>query len=372
MELMQEVEKVVQEARFNIDAIVEKLEDKIKSLPENDKIKRVSKNAFIMNSKHLLNTCWSPEFYDFKFQYEKIIEKLKSIDPLRIKETLEQIVTNEFIGKASEPYQNRTRIHPQVIKYLIKTLNLKKLKMTTLEVLSQCTVEGSIIKLPNVQLDRKLYLDTKKSLELIGGKWKGGKVAGFVFQQDPTELLNQIASGEKRNLKKEFQFFATPKELAEKLVELAELNEFDKILEPSAGQGAIISAINDKVNSIPVCYELMDLNVSILEKSNLRFNLYGRDFLEAPSNDLFTKIIANPPFSKNQDIDHVMKMHSLLALDGILVSVMSTSWRIGSQKKQEAFKEFLDDVGAEIIEVEAGAFKSSGTSIPTVIVKIKK
>ena len=42
--------------------------------------------------------------------------------------------------------------------------------MTTKEqVLQNCTVEGMVIKLPNVKLDRKLYQDVAKSLELIGG-----------------------------------------------------------------------------------------------------------------------------------------------------------------------------------------------------------
>ena len=91
--------------------------------------------------------------------------------------------------------------------------------MTTKEeVLQNCTVEGTTVKLPNVQLDRKLYQEVAKALELIGGKWKGGKVFGFVFATDPTDLLDQIANGEKRNLKKEFQFFATPEKLADELV----------------------------------------------------------------------------------------------------------------------------------------------------------
>ena len=86
--------------------------------------------------------------------------------------------------------------------------------MTTKEqVLQNCTVEGTLVKLPNVQLDRKLYQEVAKSLELIGGKWKGGKVFGFVFATDPTDLLNQISNGEKRNLKKEFQFLQLLKNL---------------------------------------------------------------------------------------------------------------------------------------------------------------
>ena len=74
--------------------------------------------------------------------------------------------------------------------------------MTTKEqVLQNCTVEGTVIKLPNVQLDRKLYQEVAKALELIGGKWKGGKVFGFVFATDPTDLLFQIANEHKKTRK---------------------------------------------------------------------------------------------------------------------------------------------------------------------------
>lgn len=110
--------------------------------------------------------------------------------------------------------------------------------MTKEQILQQCTVEGLIVKLPTEQLDRNLYLEVAKALNIIGGKWKGGKTQGFVFQTDPTDLLNQIASGESRNLKKEFQFFGTPADLADELVELADLKTDSVILEPSAGPGA--------------------------------------------------------------------------------------------------------------------------------------
>src|SRR3990172_8323735 len=106
--------------------------------------------------------------------------------------------------------------------------------MTTKEqVLQNCTVEDNVVKLPSGHLDRKLYQDVAKALELIGGKWKGGKVFVFVFSTDPTYFLEKIANGEKQNLKKEFQFFATPAKLADELVYLADLKQHDTILEPS-------------------------------------------------------------------------------------------------------------------------------------------
>jgi hypothetical protein len=242
--------------------------------------------------------------------------------------------------------------------------------MTTKEeVLQNCTVEGNVVKLPNVQLERKLYQEVAKALELIGGKWKGGKVFGFVFATDPTDLLEEIANGEKRNLKKEFQFFATPDDLADKLVKLADLTNTDTILEPSAGQGAIIKAINKVCGVTPDCFEFMDVNRAILNKSGLRFNLIGEDFFNHKGKK-YTKIIANPPFTKNQDIDHLKEMYNCLTPGGILVCITSNSWYTGNQKKQVEFKNWLDEIEANIIDIEKGSFKESGTMVGGKIVII--
>lgn len=244
--------------------------------------------------------------------------------------------------------------------------------MTTIEVLQQCTVEGNVVKLPSVQLDRNEYLDVKKKLELIGGSWKGGKVSGFVFKEDPTDLLAEVAGGENRNIKKEFQFFATPDELADRLVELAQVEEGQRILEPSAGQGAIVKAINRATGGETVyCYELLPLNQTFLKKITT-VALLGDDFLQHEGEEKFDRIIANPPFTKNQDIDHIKKMYSLLRKGGRLVSIASPSWTFGSQKKQVDFKEWLGEIGATVEELPAGAFKESGTNIKAMLIIINK
>lgn len=243
--------------------------------------------------------------------------------------------------------------------------------MTKEEVLQNCTVEGTTIKLPHGQLDRKLYQDVAKSLELIGGKWKGNKVMGFVFATDPTDLLEEISNGEKRNLKKEFQFFATPEKLADKLVYLADIKQDDAILEPSAGQGAIIKAINKATSITPDCYELMDTNISILKKTGLNFNFLGANFFNN-NGKKYSKIIANPPFTKNQDIEHLQVMYNLLKMGGRLVCITSESWANGSQNKQVDFKNWLDEMDVEIVDIEKGSFKESGTMVGGKIIIINK
>jgi hypothetical protein len=45
-----------------------------------------------------------------------------------------------------------------------------KVKSDVLDVLAKSKVEGNILYLPNVQLDRKLYVDVNKILEDLGGQ----------------------------------------------------------------------------------------------------------------------------------------------------------------------------------------------------------
>ena len=128
----------------------------------------------------------------------------------------------------------------------------------------------------------------------------------------------------------------------------------------------------------------MKENFAVLKNKHERdplTKLFELDFLEfqnyvgkaVPPAKGFNAIIANPPFSKNQDIDHVMAMYECLAPVGSrLVSVTSTHWERCLGKKEAAFRRFLEDVGAEIYDIEAGTFAESGTQVGGKIVVIDK
>lgn len=237
--------------------------------------------------------------------------------------------------------------------------------------LENCAIIDNMIKLPDARLDREVYEEVKNALELIGGKWNT-RSQGFVFKKDPTELLKKVVSGEKVNLKKEFQFFATPENVANRLVELANIKDGNKVLEPSAGQGAIIKAINKVHPKMVVdCYEFMDINREFL-KEIPTVNLLGEDFLKRQDNPEYDRIIANPPFAKNADITHFIKMWESLRVNGTLVCMTSMHWQHSSNKKEKAFQTFLDKIGAEVHTVDAGAFKESGTTIATLIIVAHK
>ncbi|HLO84583.1 MAG TPA: hypothetical protein VK203_06155 [Nostocaceae cyanobacterium] len=243
---------------------------------------------------------------------------------------------------------------------------------TVQEVLQQCTVNSLVVKLPDIQFEREFYEQIAAALKGIGGKWNKSK-KGFVFKHDPSELLNRIANGEQINLQQDYQFVPTPDNLVDKLLEIAVvgLTEQDILqpqcfLEPSGGDGQIIKgifrAIANKFPKIKLpsisTYELMERNRVILQGIP-NVNLLGEDFLKANEQIKYQRIIANPPFSGHQDIDHVYKMWSCLAKPGRLVTITSQSWVKGSDWKSEKFREWLEFVKAHVITIPHGSFKET-------------
>lgn len=239
-----------------------------------------------------------------------------------------------------------------------------------IESLLKCRVDKNVVHLPPISEGAlPNYPEVKKALLNSGAKYQRNT---FVFPSDAQPFIDRLTGGESINIKKEFQFFATPDSLANKMVELAEIDHTHSILEPSAGQGAIIKAINKKLPHAKVhCFELMPQNKSILEKIQTA-EIVGEDFLAIDTEFEFDRIVANPPFTKNQDIDHIKKMYEVLKEGGRLVSVASPSWTFGSQKKQVEFREWLSEIGATVEELPEGTFKESGTSIRAMLIVIDK
>ena len=226
-------------------------------------------------------------------------------------------------------------------------------------------VVGSRLELPKDEHFEN-YAQVKKCLLDAGGKYKK---CGFEFTEDAQLIKDRLIGGEAINDKKKFQFFATPIDLAKQLIDHAGVTKKCRTLEPSAGQGAIATLLKAAGGEC-VTMELMEQNIKVLKR--LGFLVIEGDFLTKTKEHLglYDKIVANPPFTKNQDIDHIKNMYTLLNEGGRLVSMASRSWLNGNQKKQVAFREWLDAVDAEVIDVPAATFKESGTSIATVIIII--
>ncbi len=277
--------------------------------------------------------------------------------------------TEEFnrIMQANKP-QKKVKTMPDRIE--------ARENMTPLqESLSKCYLRGDTLILPRPdECVLENYQEVRTALINAGGDYNRNT---FVFPNDAKPYIDRLMGGESVNIKKEFQFFATPPHLASIIIDFADLNNaYLKVLEPSAGQAALIEAIPDGALNYPVDYcEIMDVNRSVIEKkidNGLRAICVGNDFLGVGGSYRWDRIIANPPFNKNQDIYHIRKMYEVCKTGGRIVTIASNSWRTGSQKKQIAFREWLNEVGAEVQDIDKGEFKESGTMVSACIIIINK
>lgn len=234
-------------------------------------------------------------------------------------------------------------------------------------IFNSCSSEGNIIRPPSEQLDRDLYLKFKKFMTQNHGKWKGGKSQYFEFPFSTANLLHKLKNGERPNFKKDFHYFPTPPGVIEQMCNLYIPAHPMKILEPSAGQGAIVEGVNNFIQtSKPHEWTVVEphpLNAVKLSEMGLHPNIMT--FEEFQTNERFEMIYANPPFK--HDTEHVKKMIDLLDKNGSMVVVLPSSFENKSKNKM-----ILDRMEREFeyysfIKVEDKAFKESGTNVSTVI-----
>lgn len=236
------------------------------------------------------------------------------------------------------------------------------------KILQNCQWNGEVLTLPQVQFNKKAYLEAKKWIEETGGSWNTSK-QGFTWEIDASRVVGILLQGKRCNLQQEFQFFATPAKIADLAVsKFTSLSADMTILEPSAGRGALVEAVRRRCPSAIVdCYELMPENVPFLEKVE-GAHIVGTDFTKAEGK--WQRIIANPPFSGNQDIDHVYMMYDHLQIDGEMSVITSQHWKFAQDNKCQYFRRWLEDNNADITDIDGGAFKESGTSIKTSLIHI--
>ena len=244
--------------------------------------------------------------------------------------------------------------------------------MEVIDIIKQCSADGNILRLPKIELSREDYLVVKKAIEKYGGKWKGGKTFGFVFaDRDAGDIIDSMLNGS-ADIKTDFQFFATPSDSADLMVAKLEIQPYEKILEPSAGNGALINAVLRLHSDITIdCYELNPLNRKVLEKM-ANVNVLGDDFTKRLDDEEYDVIIANPPFSKNQDIIHLMKMWDNLRYGGRIACITNTHWMFANDTKSTEFRDWILGKYTFQHEFPNGTFKESGTDIATILLILEK
>jgi 16S rRNA G1207 methylase RsmC len=98
------------------------------------------------------------------------------------------------------------------------------------------------------------------------------------------------------------------------------------------------------------------------------YRVIGSDFLSIEPRQDYDRVVMNPPFENQQDIDHVLHALEFLRPGGRLVSIMSAGVLFRQNKKTVEFREMIDEITA----LPEGSFKLSGTNVNTSMVVINK
>lgn len=171
------------------------------------------------------------------------------------------------------------------------------------------------------------------------------------------------------------QLFPTPRELAGRVAEEANIEAGMRVLEPSAGTGMLLGALGGKMfGHAPECGEVVAVEInqklaSRLEQEFPKTKVFCDDFLGLEVDQLgqFDRIVMNPPFTNGQDIAHIKHAYSMLKPKGRLVAICMA----GSRQK-EILLPMVEQSGGIWEPLPANSFMQSGTGVNTVLLTLEK
>ncbi len=180
----------------------------------------------------------------------------------------------------------------------------------------------------------------------------------------------------KTSLAKNYGFYPTPQGPADELISAAGLYRRDgdpqlRVLEPSAGTGNLAGRCVEK-GAIVDCIEVQPDLAQNLARSGLYRQVLSGDFLRVQPAANYDRVVMNPPFDRERDIDHVMHALKFLKPEGCLIAIMSAGTEFRETRKSIAFRELMDKMGAKWRDLPAGSFASVGTYCNTIMLRVWK
>lgn len=219
---------------------------------------------------------------------------------------------------------------------------------------------------PTKYLSDDEFYRIKPYIEKLGGHWRD-RAGGFVY------LKKSLLMSESDKFKEDNQFFKTPTSIVKRMIELSDLQPNAVVLEPSAGDGAILDCLPKESSFIAI--EPNSLNNQRLRDKG--YNSYFLKFEEYYQQNvgrkrIFTNVIMNPPFKGDLLVNHIFMAYDLLMDNGVLVSIIKENLLYMNDNKSLEFKKWLDYNDAFVEMLPYGSFKESGTMIDTGIIKVRK
>ncbi|MFZ3001613.1 MAG: DUF4942 domain-containing protein [Undibacterium umbellatum] len=188
-----------------------------------------------------------------------------------------------------------------------------------------------------------------KVLQFLGGVVNRKGEIEFDYRLD--RVLNDVIAAGCLPDRTAFQYFPTPKEMAEDAAAALDIHEGDWCLEPSAGQGNLAMHLPKERTR---CIEISKLHAQILTEKG--FDTLQIDFLEyaRTTTERFDKVLMNPPFSDGRALAHLEAAASLVKPQGGMVAILPLSMN---------GKEVLPGWGLEWLRTYNNEFAGTGVSV---------
>ena len=192
--------------------------------------------------------------------------------------------------------------------------------------------------------------------------------------------MYELAEAEEANRSPGEDEFSTPYPTAVYMQRVAGVRAGDSVLEPSSGPGGLIKFLPEGVDVTAV--EIDGVSAEDLARNNIHARVMNADFLKLGAEaQNFDVVLMNPPFSQEssapegagaepipQDIVHVQAAFKRLDTDGRLVAIMNeASFNL---EDDQGFAEWLDKVGATVIQLPESVSTRIGADIPSRLVVI--
>jgi len=182
--------------------------------------------------------------------------------------------------------------------------------------------------------------------------------------RDRIALMRSRLDGQKTvaAISAQSQLFVSPPPVCQRLAELAGVCDTDRILEPSAGTGAILRAVRQvapsaRCDAVEQHYDL----VNYIRRNFPDTCVIHTDFLEYSPDTGYDKILMNPPFNRGCDIKHISQALTMLNPGGVLTAVC-----LNGPRQERALRPLADTW--EVLPRGTFAY----TEVETVILRISQ
>jgi predicted RNA methylase len=220
------------------------------------------------------------------------------------------------------------------------------------KVMGEKEADDALGLFPVEQLKKQARL---KSMGINNQRELQGAIGEFITHKSGVKAEDAVTAAERALVGKNvgIDFFPTPKPLATRMAELAGVKPGMRVLEPSAGNGHLADAAKQSGADVDVIEISSELR-NVLEAKG--HNVVEHDFNNYKPTVKYDAVIMNPPFSNNQDADHIQKAFEMVKPGGRLVAIAGEGAFFRSGKKETAFREWLDENNAEVEKLPQGTF----------------